>query len=97
MAEAIAAALPVLCSAITTLGVWYIQERYKRKDGHREAMRVLMRKELRDIHGEALKAGEISEDKLFDFNEIYKAYHMLGGNGRATIWKTDIERMERKG
>lgn len=97
MENYISVVLPIICSGVSTIGVWLIQERYKRKDGHREALRVLMRKELRDIHDAASAAHGVTEDQMTDFNEIYEAYHKLGGNGRATIWKHDLETMERIG
>lgn len=57
---------------------------------------VLMRRELRELHDQHMEAGKISPEALGDFNEIYEIYHELGGNGIGTVWKNDVEKLERR-
>lgn len=88
--------LPIFSSAVTTLGVWLIQERYKRRDSSTKALRYLMKKELKDIHAKAMSERKISAYELGVFSEIYSIYHEMGGNGTGTVWKNDVERLPRK-
>lgn len=57
---------------------------------------LLMRRELRDLHTTYMEKGYISDEELGSFEEIYEVYHGLGGNGVGTVWKTDLERLERR-
>lgn len=86
----------VILTGICTYLVWFMQNREKKKKNVDKAMKVLMRRELRELHDEHMRAGFIKPYQLGEFEEIYEIYHALGGNGTGTIWKEDVEKLERR-
>lgn len=59
-------------------------------------MMLLLRGELREFHKRCMDEGCISDDDLGSFEEMYEVYHSLGGNGVGTVWKNDLEKLERR-
>lgn len=57
---------------------------------------LLLRGELREFHKRCMSEGKISDEDLGMFEEMYDVYHSLGGNGIGTVWKEDLEKLERK-
>lgn len=57
---------------------------------------LLLRGELREFHKRCMAEGKISDDDLGSFEEMYSVYHALGGNGVGTVWKNDLEKLERR-
>lgn len=58
-------------------------------------MMLLLRGQLRSLHDRFMKRGNISDEDLGSFEEMYEVYHTLGGNGIGTVWKNDLEKLER--
>lgn len=48
---------------------------------------------LKDIHRDAVTRGYITLDEVEDAQEIYNAYHLLGGNGAGTRIINDLKAM----
>lgn len=61
-----------------------------------KALMLLMRRELMELHNTHISEGYISDTELGNFEEIYEVYHGLGGNGIGTVWKNDLEHLERR-
>lgn len=57
---------------------------------------LLLKRELREIHEDCMRKGVIADYELGLFEEIYEVYHGLGGNGTGTVWKNDLEKLERR-
>lgn len=56
---------------------------------------LLLRCQLRNLHDRFMNKGNISDEDLGSFEEMYEVYHGLGGNGIGTVWKNDLEKLER--
>lgn len=91
MLEILNNCLPVVFTGISTYLVWRFQNKHKGN----KAMMILMRRELRELHEKHMAAGSISSEELGEFQEIYEVYHELGGNGTGTVWKKDVEGLNR--
>lgn len=96
MIESVTAIVSVILTGVSSYMVWYMQNREKKKNVNEKAMKVLMRRELRELHDVHMAKGEIDTESLGEFEEIYEIYHQLGGNGIGTLWKEDVERLVRK-
>lgn len=59
--------------------------------------RAMLKMELCRIHKESTTAGCIAYDDEAIAEEIYNAYHSLGGNGQGTKMMADIRKLAMKG
>lgn len=81
-----------MCTYLT----WRAQNAVKKKNDTDKAMMLLLRRELREFHQKHMANRCISDDELGTFEEMYEVYHNLGGNGVGTVWKNDLEKLERR-
>ncbi|WEV68707.1 hypothetical protein OZX73_05295 [Bifidobacterium sp. ESL0775] len=73
-------------SLVTALGLAW-------KYGHAliKGMRCLLRAELIDIHAQTVKVGKpVPVDVKTEADEVYDAYHQMGGNGVGTQLHKEI-------
>lgn len=54
---------------------------------------LLLRVQLIEYHDKYMKLGEIPSYAYENFEEMYEAYHKLGGNGMITKMKEEIEEL----
>ena len=94
--EIVSTIISTLATSITWLLVWQMQRIVNRKDHSDTALKLLLRVNMEDKHDYHMERGFISSDDLADFQDMYETYHALGGNGRGTVWKNDLERLERR-
>ena len=59
--------------------------------------RAMLKMELCRIHKDSTAAGAITYDDEAIAEEIYTAYHSLGGNGQGTKMMADIRKLAMKG
>lgn len=74
---------------------WY-KVRKQKKAADEFADRYVLFLKLRELFREAQEQGYVTVDDLNDAEECYKHYHVLGGNGRATIMIEAMRDMEVK-
>lgn len=55
-----------------------------------------LRVQLIEYHDKYMRLGEIPSYAYENFNEMYDAYHKLGGNGMVTKMKQEIEELHLK-
>lgn len=82
-------ALPVLLGYI----VWLLQNQKKDRDANTKGTMLLLRVQLIEYHDKYMKLGEIPSYAYENFEEMYEAYHKLGGNGMITKMKEEIEEL----
>lgn len=87
--------IPTICSGLCTFLTVRSENRLKKKNNHDKAMMLLLREQLRYSHERFIHRGNISGEDLGEFEEMYEVYHALGGNGVGTVWKNDLEKLER--
>lgn len=71
----------------------------EKQNNMEEGIRALLRGRIRDIHEKAMARvpHSVTYDELQDAEDIYGAYHKLGGNGRGTALIEDLQRLPVEG
>ena len=82
-------ALPAVLGYI----VWLLQNQKKDRDANTKGTMLLLRVQLIEYHDKYMKLGEIPSYAYENFEEMYEAYHKLGGNGMITKMKEEIEEL----
>lgn len=88
-------ALPALLGYI----VWLLKEQKKERDANSRGTMLLLRVQLIEYHDKYTQQGEIPSYAYENFEEMYKAYQQLGGNGMVTKMHEEIQELHliRKG
>ena len=84
--------LPVLLGYI----VWLLKNQKRDRDANSKGTMLLLRVQLIEYHDKYMRLGEIPSYAYENFNEMYDAYHKLGGNGMVTKMKQEIEELHFK-
>lgn len=83
----------MLGSGALTLLVTRVLDRFDNRNPVRQGMRVLLFLKLEHIHREMVEAGEVCPvDVKRTAEQVYAAYHGLGGNGVGTQMIEEIRR-----
>ena len=82
-------ALPIVLGYI----VWLLQNQKKSRDANSRGTMLLLRVQLIEYHSKYTKGGNITSYAYENFNEMYGAYHDLGGNGMVTHMKKEIDQL----
>lgn len=82
-------ALPVILGYI----VWLLQNQKKDRDANTKGTMLLLRVQLIEYHDKYMSLGSIPSYAYENFEEMYEAYHKLGGNGMITKMKEEIEEL----
>lgn len=79
--------------------VWLLKKQKRDRDANSKGTMLLLRVQLIEYHDKYMRLGEIPSYAYENFNEMYDAYHKLGGNGMVTKMKQEIEELhiKRKG
>ncbi|WP_415975738.1 hypothetical protein [Eubacterium ramulus] len=79
--------------------VWLLKKQKRDRDANSKGTMLLLRVQLIEYHDKYMRLGEIPSYAYENFNEMYDAYHKLGGNGMVTKMKQEIEelRFKKKG
>ena len=90
--------LPVLLGYI----VWLLKNQKRDRDANSRGTMLLLRVQLIEYHDKYMAQGDIPSYAYQNFEEMYGAYHELGGNGMITkmheeIQELHIKQKERKG
>lgn len=88
--ELITVTLPIILGYI----VWILKQQKRERSANSRGMMLLLRGQLKAYHKEYMQRGWITSEELADYLEMYEAYHSLGGNGVATKWKEDVQKLE---
>ena len=84
----ITAIISSLASALVASVVASSKSRIKKEkqtmDALNAGMRALLWRELNDIHKEAIVDGGMTPDERHNLENVYDAYHTIGGNGTGT-------------
>lgn len=68
-----------------------IENERKMREANSKGTMLLLRVKLIEYHEKYMKRGSIPTYAYDNFNEMYDAYHALGGNGMVTKMKNEIE------
>ena len=76
--------------------VWLLKKQKRDRDANSKGTMLLLRVQLIEYHDKYMRLGEIPSYAYENFNEMYDAYHKLGGNGMETKMKQEIEELHFK-
>lgn len=76
--------------------VWLLKKQKMDRDANSKGTMLLLRVQLIEYHDKYMRLGEIPSYAYENFNEMYDAYHKLGGNGMVTKMKQEIEELHLK-
>ena len=68
-----------------------IRKEREMREANSKGTMLLLRVKLIEYHEKYMKRGSIPTYAYDNFNEMYDAYHALGGNGMVTKMKNEIE------
>lgn len=85
-------ALPILLGYI----VWILKNQKKDRNANSKGTMLLLRVQLIEYHDKYMKLGEIPSYAFENFDEMYHAYHELGGNGMITKMYEEIQELHLK-
>ena len=85
-------ALPLLIGYV----IWLLKEQKKDRDANSRGTMLLLRVQLIEYHDKYTTLGEIPSYAYENFEEMYKAYHDLGGNGMVTKMHEEIQALHLK-
>ena len=85
-------ALPILLGYI----VWILKNQKKDRNANSKGTMLLLRVQLIEYHDKYMKLGEIPSYSVENFDEMYHAYHELGGNGMITKMYEEIQELHLK-
>ena len=83
-------ALPIVLSYI----IWLLKQRKKSEDANSRGTMLLLRVQLIEYHDRYTALGHIPSYAYENFEEMYKAYHDLGGNGMVTHMYEEVRELE---
>lgn len=89
-------ALPVILTAFMGYIVWLLKKQKRDRDANSKGTMLLLRVQLIEYHDKYMALGEIPSYVYDNFNEMYDAYHKLGGNGMTTKMKQEIDELHLK-
>ena len=73
-----------------------IEQEQKQREANSRGTMLLLRVQLIEYHDKYMRLGEIPSYAYENFNEMYDAYHALGGNGMVTKMKQEIDELHLK-
>lgn len=88
--------LVVIATGISSYSLWLLQNNRKKKDLTQEALKLLMKKELREVQCMCKERGYITVTEMEHIAEVYEIYHNMGGNGTGTLLYENMKSMEVK-
>lgn len=94
--QIIAIALPIVLTSLMGYVVWLLKEQKKDRDANSKGTMLLLRVQLIEYHSKYMEMGEIPSYAYSNFEEMYEAYHELGGNGMITKMYQEIQALHLK-
>ena len=73
--------------------MWWLQQNKSKKDYTQEALKILLKSELKKEYIEFMQKGYVTFEDLENVNEVYEAYHNLKGNGTGTKMIEEIRKL----
>lgn len=86
-------ALPIVLTSVLGYVVWLLKEQKKERDANSKGTMLLLRVQLIEYHDKYVELGKIPSYAYENFNEMYEAYHNLGGNGMVTKMHSEIQEL----
>lgn len=89
-------ALPIVLTALMGYVVWILKRQKKDRDANSRGTMLLLRVQIIEYHDKYVREGIIPSYAYENFDEMYQAYHELGGNGMITKMYKEVQELHLK-
>lgn len=86
-------ALPIVLTALMGYIVWILKRQKKDRDANSKGTMLLLRVQIIEYHDKYVREGKIPSYAYENFDEMYQAYHELGGNGMITKMYEEVQEL----
>lgn len=86
-------ALPIILTALMGYIVWILKRQKKDRDANSRGTMLLLRVQIIEYHDKYIREGKIPSYAYENFDEMYQAYHELGGNGMITKMYEEVQEL----
>lgn len=86
-------ALPIVLTALMGYIVWILKHQKKDRDANSKGTMLLLRVQIIEYHDKYIREGKIPSYAYENFDEMYQAYHELGGNGMITKMYEEVQEL----
>ena len=94
--EIVTTTFAALSTGLAGYLVYILKSNREEKKNDNNAMKILMRRELRELHDTCMKQHFATAEQLGEFKEIHAIYHAYHGNGTGDVWLDDMKTLERR-
>ena len=97
--QLLVALLTVVVTPLMGYIVWLLKEQKKDRTAQEKGIMLLLRVQLIEYHDKYMRKGKIPTYAFQNFEDMYEAYHELGGNSMAEKMHEEINelRLQQKG
>lgn len=97
--QILVAILTVVVTPLMGYIVWLLKEQKKDRNAQEKGIMLLLRVQLIEYHDKYMRKGKIPTYAFQNFEDMYEAYHELGGNSMAEKMHDEINelRLQQKG
>ena len=97
--QILVAILTVVVTPLMGYIVWLLKEQKKDRSAQEKGIMPLLRVQLIEYHDKYMRKGKIPTYAFQNFEDMYEAYHELGGNSMAEKMHDEINelRLQQKG
>ena len=93
MLEIVTTIISIVTTAVSGYLVLWLQQNKSKKYYTQEALKILLKSELKKEYIELMQKGYVTLEELENANEVYEVYHNLKGNGTGTKMIEEIRRL----
>lgn len=88
--------LPIILTSLLGYVTYNLKEQKKDRNANSRGTMLLLKVQLIEYHEKYMYLGEIPSYAYQNFDEMYQAYHDLGGNGMVTKMYEEIQELHIK-
>lgn len=89
--------ISIVLTALMGYLTWYLKAQFSNKSSTSKAMKILLRREIYELHLYYMDKGEITPQELTEFTELTDLYTGLNGNGTAKRMIADVNALPLRG
>ena len=91
--QILVAVLTVVVTPLMGYIVWRLKEQKKDRNAQEKGIMLLLRVQLIEYHDKYMRKGKIPTYAFQNFEDMYEAYHELGGNSMAEKMHEEINEL----
>lgn len=96
MEQYIMEGLGIILTGLMSYIVWLLKEQKRDRSAQEQGIMLLLRVQLIDAHDKYMKEGSIPSFAYQNYQDMYKAYHELGGNSMVDKMNEEVKQLRLK-